>query len=394
VDRDQVLDHLLQQAVEIVTSDTRPSSFSHIDRAVVARRRQARADGLVSDQGASFDADTMPLLSPEPRLSLADWRHAERLLHMRRQAVVPIGEPMVLISQIQRSGGHLLKSLLDGHPQLHVHPWEIQIGHPDKYQWPTLDLEAGVDAWLEILEEPWLPSAFQKGYRKDRPGGPLPVTIVPSFVESLFRVLVASDPPKTQRAVIDRYFTALFNAWIDCQGLWEQPKRWLAGFCPRVAWGESRRRWRADYPDGRLVTVIRDPRGWYASARSHKPHYHDLERSLNEWQQGTDEITGAKRESPDQIFITTYERVVADPEAVMRALAAWLGIDWAPSLVNPSFNRHPAPPNSSFDLPAGGIRTESVDRWRVELDDKTRSEIEERHLTAYKAVCELADDTS
>lgn len=342
--------------------------------------------------------EKMALHQVEPRLSLADWRHAERLFHVRREAVVPVREPMVLISQIQRSGGTLLNSLLDGHPQLHVHPWEIQVGHPSKSEWPRLDLEAGVDAWFEMIKEPWLPRAFETGYRKDRHGGPLaeqsiPVTIVPSFVESLFRVLVAEDPPKSERAILERYFTAFFNAWLDYQGLSELPKAWLAGFCPRLAWGESRNRWRADYPDGRLVALLRDPRGWYASARSHAPdqRYGDLDSALKEWRQGTEEIADAKREAPDQVFVVTYERLVAEPETVMRALAEWLEIDWAPSLLEPTFNRRPVPPNSSFDIPAEGIRTESLERWRDELEQGERSPIEERDLPTYDAVRQLAD---
>jgi hypothetical protein len=340
--------------------------------------------------------DTVTLSPPEPRLSLADWRQAERLLRSRREAIVPVREPMVLISQIQRSGGTLLNSLLDGHPQLHVHPWEIQIGHPGKSDWPRLDLDAGADAWLDMLGQRWLPRAFETGYRKDRPGEPLaehslPVMIVPSFVESLFRVLVATDPPRTKRDVLDLYFTALFNAWLDCQGLWALPKSWLCGFCARLAWGESRTRWWADYPDGRLVTVLRDPRAWYASARSYDRRYRDLDGALAEWRQGADEIAAAKRESPEQVFVLTYERLVSDPEAVMRSLAAWLGIEWAPSLLDPTFNRRPVPPDSSYDIPTGGVRKESLERWRVELDDAERAVIEQRALPMYDAVCELAD---
>jgi hypothetical protein len=334
----------------------------------------------------------------EPRLSLADWRHAERLFHTRRETLVPVSEPMVLISQIQRSGGTLLNSLLDGHPQLHVHPWEIQIGHPSKADWPRLDLEAGVESWLEMLTQPWLPRAFEAGYRKDRHGGrpaeeSLPVLIVPSFVERLFRVLVAGQVPETQREILDSYFTAFFNGWLDCQGLSETPKRWLAGFCPRLAWGESRARWRADYPDGRLVAVLRDPRGWYASARSHAPdgRYRDLTGALEEWSQGAEEIIRAKGEAPDQVFVVIYERLVTEPETVTRALAEWLEIDWVPALLEPTFNRRAVPPNSSFEIPASGIRPESMERWRTELDEQERSLIESDQLDRYEAACGLAD---
>jgi hypothetical protein len=335
---------------------------------------------------------------PEPRLSLADWRHAERLFHLRREAVVPVREPLVLVSQIQRSGGTLLNSLLDGHPQLHVHPWEVQIGHPGKTDWPQLDPGAGVDTWCETLRQPWLPRAFETGYRKDRHGGPLaaesvPVLIVPSFVERLFRVLVAEDPPATPRDIVDRYFTAFFGAWLDGQGQHEGPKRWLAGFCPRLAWGESRARWRADYPDGRLIAVLRDPRAWYASARPHDERYADLDVAIGEWTRGAEEIAAAKREDPERVFVVTYERLVADPEDVMRALASWLELDWAPSLVVPTFNRQPVPPNSSFDMPTGGVRTDSLERWHAELAavPDVLGALEARALPAYEATRELAD---
>ena len=137
------------------------------------------------------------LRPPEPRLSLADWGDAESVFQARRAALVPIHQPLVLISQIQRSGGTLLNSLLDGHPQLHVHPWEIQVGHPDKYQWPRIDLDADVEAWVQVLSEAWLSRVFRYGYRKDRFGGPLaeealPLTIAPSFVDRLFRLLVST----------------------------------------------------------------------------------------------------------------------------------------------------------------------------------------------------------
>jgi len=39
--------------------------------------------------------------------------------------VSPVTSPLVLISQIQRSGGSLLSQLFDGHPEVHAHPHEL-----------------------------------------------------------------------------------------------------------------------------------------------------------------------------------------------------------------------------------------------------------------------------
>jgi hypothetical protein len=332
-----------------------------------------------------------------PDLVLASWEDADRLFQARREALVSIEQPLVLITQVQRSGGTLVSSLLDGHPELHVHPWEITVGKP-KYEWPTVDVSASPDELLETLRQKWIHRVYATGYIKDpirvefvEPA--LPSLLVPSFLERLFRILVAEAPPRTARAVFDRYFTALFNAWLDCQGLWEQPKRWLAGFCPRLGWGESRARWRADYPDGRLVCVLRDPRGWYHSAVHHRVQSFSKDGPdiLEAWLRGAHEIAQAKREMEDAVFVMGFEQLVTDPEAAMRALADWLGISWDPILVAPTFNRHPVPPNSSFDRGGTGIRLETGDRWRSELESEERAAIEERGLALYEEVRLLAD---
>ena len=61
------------------------------------------------------------------------------LFRVRLEHVVGVREPLVLVSQIQRSGGTLLSQLFDGHPECHAHPHELKIGSPRKFNWP-LDL--------------------------------------------------------------------------------------------------------------------------------------------------------------------------------------------------------------------------------------------------------------
>ena len=57
---------------------------------------------------------------------LGEYRQLGRV---RTDHVVRVREPMVLVSQIQRSGGTLLSRLFDGHPECHAHPYELKIGH-------------------------------------------------------------------------------------------------------------------------------------------------------------------------------------------------------------------------------------------------------------------------
>jgi sulfotransferase family protein len=332
----------------------------------------------------------------EPDLSLASWHDAERLFRGIREALVTVDQPLALVSSTQRSGGTLVNNLLDGHPQLHSHPFELHIGHPTKDDWPILDLAAGADSWLELLREQFISRLFANGYRKHvtagEPGPPnLPFTIAPSFLERLFRVLCAEQPPRTAREIVDRYLTAFFNAWIDCQGLREGPKLWVSAFCPRLAWSDSRVRFLADYPDGLVIVNHRDPRAWYASASHSAERYGALDEALALWRRGAEELLTAKAEDPLRVFVLTYEALVTEPKRTMSALADRLGIEWHPILVEPTFNRLPTLPNSSFEATETGIRTDSVDRWRDILPDEAVALIEAETLALDAAVRAAAD---
>jgi hypothetical protein len=335
-------------------------------------------------------------LGPEPDLSLASWQDAERLFRGLRETLVRVDQPLVLVSQTQRSGGTLLNNLLDGHPQLHVHPYELHVGHPTKYDWPTLKLGASADDWIDRLREPFVQDLFESGYRKGpdialRERSALAFTVVPSFLERLFRVLCAERPPRRARDILDHYMTAFFNAWIDCQGLREEPKTWVAAFGPRLAWGKSRRRFLADYPDGRIVASHRDPRAWYASASRFSGRYGELDEAIELWSRGAREIVAAKAADPERVLVVTYEALVSDPERVMRHLAGWLGIGWDPILVRPTFNGQGVIANSSHGIAETGVRSESIARWRDTLDAATIATIEARALELDAAVRQIAD---
>jgi hypothetical protein len=185
--------------------------------------------------------------------------------------------------------------------------------------------------------------------------------------------------------------TALFNAWLDNQGLRETPKRWVTALTPRAAWGESRHRFFDAYPDGRLLACLRDPRAWWASASRFWSQYADFDTSFPLWERGAAEMAAAKREHPEQVFVLTYEAIVHDPERAMRALAHWLGIAWHPLLLSPTFNRLPTVPNSSFAMTKTGIRSESLQRWRDVLDERVVATIERRALALDARVRALAD---
>jgi hypothetical protein len=212
-------------------------------------------------------------------------------------------------------------------------------------------------------------------------------------VTRLFQVLCAEHPPVSPREILDRYFTAFFGAWLDLQGLNEAPKRWVTGFCPRLAWGDSREAFWSAYPDGRLIVILRDPRGWYASARDHTAAWAGgpPEAALEPWLEGVDELVAAKRERPGEVLVVTYERLVSSPRDALASIAEWLELSWDGRLMTATFNRRGIEPESSFGLRGADISAVPAERWREVLSADEIQSVDRLALERHAAALELAD---
>ena len=106
----------------------------------------------------------------------------------------------------------------------------------------------------------------------------------------------------------------------------------------------SVRRFFRAYPDGTLVSLIRDPRSWYASASRHRPKYQVVEEALEAWRESTAAALAAAESFGERVVLITYEELVQEPESTMTRLAERLGISMHPTLLLPTFNGRPDPP--------------------------------------------------
>jgi Sulfotransferase family len=300
---------------------------------------------------------------------LTELQEYEALSEVRSNQLVPVREPLMLISQIQRSGGTLLSQLFDGHPEVHAHPHEICIGKPEKWDWPPLDLGAP-ETWFATLHEPllaeWIETGFVKDLtelRKQRDPDVFPFVFSLKLQRAIFERCAAGAVG--EREVLDAYFTSYFNAWLDNHNLYTGPKKAVVGFTPRLAMEPDRvEKLFAAYPDGLLVSIVRDPRGWYASARRHRKYYADLEQSLGLWRASTEAALEAAERHGDRVVVLTYEALLEDPEAAMSMLAARVGIELTPDLLVPTFNSRPIRANSSDSVDRTGILQERGNAYR------------------------------
>jgi len=150
----------------------------------------------------------------------------EQLHNFKSENVHPVTSPLVLISQIQRSGGSLLSQLFDGHPEVHPHPHELMLGYKKKYVWPRIDLNEHPERWFRILFEN-----------------------------------------------MDIFFEV--------------------------------------YPDGRLISLIRDPKNWFPSALRHGPKlYGDIKLAIFQWKESAQAMLRNKKRYSDRICLIKFEDLV------------------------------------------------------------------------------------
>lgn len=304
------------------------------------------------------------MLSREFRANTA---YLENLHDIYRKHHAPVTAPLALISQIQRSGGSLLSQLFDGHPELHAHPYELKTGYPKKYLWPRIDLGDRPEHWFEVLFEENVIKDFREGYKK----GPnydttFPFIFLPSLQRAIFLQAIGSGGAATLRDVFNAYMTSYFAAWLNNQNRCGE-KKFITAFTPRLAASEDNvESFFTVYPDGRLISIVRDPKNWFPSASRHKTKkdkYQDITGALMQWNKNTRSMLRNKQRYGDRVCILRFEDLINATESVMRYLAGFLGIAFDPILLTPTFNKSPIKANTSFKLETPGIMASTLSRY-------------------------------
>jgi Sulfotransferase family len=332
-------------------------------------------------------------LEHDPWSSVDETTQYDLLVQMRLRHLVRVREPLVVISQVDRSGGTLLNQLFDSHPEVHTHPPELKPGTPKPDHWRPLDLDTP-DEWFATLRETTvLRYLVQHGYRNIGTGTVDPdahdvfrFTFLPHLQKQIFEECVAERPVESERDVWNAYFTSYFNAWLDNGNLDTGPKRLTLGFTPRLNMDPvSVEQLFTVYPDGALISIVRDPRSWYASARVEKKKHRELEQGLGNWRRSTEAAIGAQDHyGADRVLIVTYEELVLETEAAMSHLAGALGISMSDVLLRPTFNGQSIRADSSHPVERHGILADRADSYRRLLDPETISQVEELAGDAYE----------
>jgi len=308
--------------------------------------------------------------------------------------IVPVDQPLFLISQAQRSGGTLLLRLLDGQPECHVLPFQMR-GIDAAAKKPPATLG---EAW-RLLWDPKLARRYEAGHRQRKhevlyDDETFSFELEPERQRALFEACMRGRATPSPREYVDCHFTSYFNGWRDYGNL-AGPKRGVVGFEPGLARSRARRTAIRDiYPDGRVISIVRDPWSWYASARRWEPRWADRDAALDHWcsvANGTVKWRRHRGKQNREVRMVTFERLLTDTEETMRAVARWLGIEYRPELLEPTFNGRPIKANTSFQDLRTEVSTKPLDRARGELVAEDVDRIEARAGELYRTLAKKAE---
>lgn len=303
----------------------------------------------------------------------------KRLGQYRLDDPVRVDQPMILISQIQRSGGTLLSRLFDDHPAIFAHPYELSWGRPEKWHWPATTGSLVSNLTFAQLDQEWVHRLAKKSYYKKGPKkkvGTHPFIFDYNLQKQIFKRLAQSESINSARQSLDIYLTSFFNAWLDYQNLYRAERKFFTtAFIPRMLmFPESLEGFLRDYPDGYIVSSVRHPAGWYASAMKHK-YTGDLTEVLDFWVRSTRAIIDAKQQLKDRMILTDFESVVAHPAEFTRRVCARTGLPWHETLSVPTFNGMLVKSNSHYEN-VTHVDEKAGQRYRTILPAREIEEIE------------------
>ena len=304
--------------------------------------------------------------------------------------------PLILVSQVERSGGSLMAQLFDGHPELLAHPHELKIGYPNKRIWPPTD-RRDADEQFRILFELSNIEFFETGYAKGKHDPDSKnFFLVPHVQREVFKEALKKANGATTRDVLDAYFTSYFNAWLNMRSRIEQAK-FITGFVPMLAAdkGNMDEFWRA-YPDGYLISVIRSPLSWHPSFVKLKgkktPRYANVEVTAARWNESTEAMFRERERNKDRVIVLSFDDLVKKTEATMHLVCHRMGLAFHPSLVSPTFNWEPIASNSVFGVTKPGVVTSAPADRELLLSDKERDYLVAHCMPLYnKALEEIVE---
>jgi hypothetical protein len=309
----------------------------------------------------------------------------------------PVDRPLVMISQVERSGGSMMAQLFDGHPEVLAHPHELKIGYPNKRIWPPMDI-ADIDEQFRVLFELNNIDFFERGYTKGQHNAyRMNFFLMPELQRDLFREALKKCDRRTPRDLLNAYFTSYFNAWLNMRTQIDGTK-FITGFVPMMAaQSENMDQFWQAYPDGYLISIVRSPLSWHPSYFKLKNDASaplDVKTTAARWNSSTEAMFRERARNKDRVIVLRFDDVVKNTEATMRLICRRIGLNFHPSLITPTFNWEPIASNSAFAATEPGVVNPVPAQRESLLSDAERDYLNAQCMPLYEQVLREVVETA
>lgn len=251
--------------------------------------------------------------------------------------------PLILISAGFEHGGNVLHRHLDGHPDLLVYPFESQLGNREfsdflssiervQYRYP--EFPEGLSArqlYEAIIDEE------AKTFLRKRNGSKFKdadLQLDEADRISAFERLLGDEPHYTRGRVIEAFFRSTFMAWKNYYTDRREGMRYV-GYSPSI--GIDAERIIRDLRDVRIVHLVRNPLSAYRDTKR-RPFPQPLAKYLITWNIYHSTVEMWAKMYPENVRIVRYEDMVANKSAFMHELASFIGVNFSPTMLFPSWN--------------------------------------------------------
>lgn len=269
----------------------------------------------------------------------------------------------ILIVSLRRSGGKLLRRLLDGHPEIMALPFE-HWHTPKKGRFPgSIIARFGSLSVEEKLAAIGMERAAQRIEHAKK------IKARTLFMECLAKdAELCATPADLYERFVEKYCEQFFGVG---------PGSRIVNHCGNLALMTAAEIDQVFGPSTK-IHLWRDPRGAYVSSQAAKIVNRksftgaELDELCRNYE------VAFSHHSQTQSICLRFEDLVSDSESEMRALASAIGIDFDDVLLTPTVLGRARHANSAFERPRSGVHAQAAFDWKTRIDPKERELIEKR----------------
>jgi Sulfotransferase family len=249
--------------------------------------------------------------------------------------------PLLMIGAMYENGGNTTHRFLDGHPQLHVYPFESQVGtrhvndafsstFPLKYRWPEFLLDATPrQDYHAIIDEEAKVRARTPHVSKFRHE---PFDFSDDERRDIYCRIVG-EIGRGRAANMEAFFRATHEAWKDERTSGDEQV--YVGYSPIITIDAARIL--GDLPAAHVLHVVRNPWSAYADTKK-RPVPLDLAGYIMRWNLNQHYALLERERFPGRVHIVRTEDVMADPLSTLSAVLERMGLRSDESLSHASWN--------------------------------------------------------